>query len=316
MAETLAGLRVGHATDPEARTGCTVLIGPFRAGCELRGFATGTRELDALSPSHLVPVIDAILLTGGSAFGLAAAEGVVRWLEARGVGFDTGAARVPIVPAAVIYDLRVGRADVRPDAAMGLAACEAAAAGAVAEGRVGAGAGATVGKILGPEAAQDGGLGCWSGRVAGHAFFGLAVVNALGDIRGEDGRIIAGARRSDGGFANAARLLREHGARAGADFGRVAETPEPGTNTTLAVVATDAPLSRAALAALARMAATGVARRITPVNTPFDGDIVFALSTSAEAATVDPRDLLALGAAGAWVLEQAVERAVTDSTAG
>jgi L-aminopeptidase/D-esterase-like protein len=193
---------------------------------------------------------------------------------------------------------------------MGRAACDAAAAGPVPEGRVGAGTGATVGKILGPKAADDGGLGCWSGRLAGHAFLGLAVVNALGDVRGEDGRVIAGARVQDGAFADAARLLREHGARAGAEFGRVAETPAPGTNTTLAVVATDAPLPRDGLAALARMAATGLARRITPVNTPFDGDIVFALSTSAEATAVDPRDLLALGAAAAWALEQAVERAV------
>jgi L-aminopeptidase/D-esterase-like protein len=312
MAETIPGLRIGHATDRAARTGCSVLIGPFRAACDIRGLATGSRELDALAPSHLVPVVDAILLTGGSAFGLAAAEGVVRWLEARGAGFDTGVARVPIVPAAVIYDLRVGRADVRPDEAMGRAACDAAMSGPIEEGRVGAGTGATVGKILGPEAAVDGGLGCWSGRLAGHSFLALAVVNALGDVRAEDGRVIAGARGEDGRFLDAALQLREHGARAGAAFDRVAETPAPGTNTTLAVVATDAPLARDALAALARMAGAGVARRITPVNTPFDGDIVFALSTSPEPAAVDPRELLALGAAAAWAIEQAVERAVSD----
>lgn len=306
----LPGLRIGHASDAIARTGCTVLLGPFRAACDIRGLATGTREVDALSPAHLVPIVDALLLTGGSAFGLSAADGVVAWLEERGLGFDTGAARVPIVPAAVIYDLRVGRADVRPGPAMGRAACDAASAGPVAEGRVGAGTGATVGKLLGPESAVDGGLGCWSGTRAGQRFLALAVVNALGDVLGEDGRVIAGARARDGSFADAARLLRERGPAAAPEFENVAETPAPGTNTTLAVVATDAPLTREALGTLARMAAAGMARRITPVNTPFDGDIVFALSTSEESRTIAPQELLALGAAGAWAIEQAIERAV------
>ncbi|MGH7506649.1 MAG: P1 family peptidase [Longimicrobiales bacterium] len=311
MAGTIAGLRVGHATDSEARTGCTVLIGPFRGACDVRGLATGTREIDALSPAHLVPVIDALLLTGGSAFGLAAADGVVSWLEERGMGFETGAARVPIVPAAVIYDLRVGRSDRRPDAAMGRAACEAAVSGPITEGRVGAGTGATAGKILGPEHAVDAGLGVWSGELAGYAFFALAVVNPLGDVLGADGSIIAGARAEDGGFLDAARALREHGA--GADFGQLAETPVPGTNTTLGVVATEAPLTREALHTVARMAATALARRIAPVNTPFDGDVVFALSTASESRIVDPREQLALGSAAAWSLEQAIERAVTVS---
>jgi L-aminopeptidase/D-esterase-like protein len=306
----LPGLRIGHATDPVARTGCTVLLGPFRAACDIRGLATGTREVDALSPAHLVPLVDALLLTGGSAFGLSAADGVVAWLEERGRGFDTGAARVPIVPAAVIYDLRVGRADVRPGVAMGRAACEAASDGEIAEGRVGAGTGATVGKMLGPEAAADGGLGCWSGTLAGHRFLALAVVNALGDVLGADGRIIAGARAPDGTFADAARLLRERGPAAAPDADRVAETPTPGTNTTLAVVATDAPLTREALGTLARMAAAGMARRILPINTPFDGDITFALSTAERGDAVTPQELLALGAAAAWAVEQAIERAV------
>jgi L-aminopeptidase/D-esterase-like protein len=316
MAETLPGLRIGHCTDLAARTGCTVLIGPFRAACDVRGLATGTREIDALAAAHLVPVVDALLLTGGSAFGLSAADGVVAWLEEHGRGFDTGAARVPIVPAAVIYDLRVGRADVRPGPEMGRAACEAAGAGTVAEGRVGAGAGATVGKILGPESAVDGGLGCWSGTLAGHAFLALAVVNALGDVLAADGTVIAGARDADGTFIDAARTLRERGAVVGASFERVTEAPVPGTNTTLAVVATDAPLTREALATLARMAAAGVARRIAPVNTPFDGDIVFALSTSAETVSAAPSDLLALGAAASWAIEQAIERAVTAGQPG
>lgn len=307
----LPGLRIGHATDAAARTGCTVLLGPFRAACDIRGLATGTREVDALSPAHLVPIVDALLLTGGSAFGLSAADGVVAWLEERKIGFDTGAARVPIVPAAVIYDLRVGRADVRPGPAMGRAACEAATDAVVEEGRVGAGTGATVGKLLGPDAAVDGGLGCWSGTLAGYRFLALAVVNALGDVLGADGRIIAGARARDGSFADASRLLRERGPAAAPDLDEVVETPTPGTNTTLVVVATDAPLTRGALGTIARMAATGMARRITPVNTPFDGDVTFALSTAPEAETMPPQTLLALGSAAAWAVEQAIERAVT-----
>jgi L-aminopeptidase/D-esterase-like protein len=153
------GLRVGHATDAEARTGCTVLLGPFRGASHTAGHATGSREIDPLSPLHVVPRIDALLLTGGSAFGLAAAEGVVQWLEERGIGYETGAARVPIVPAAVIYDLAVGRSDRRPDAAMGRAACDAASEAMPAEGAVGAGTGATAGKVLGRDNASRGGFG-------------------------------------------------------------------------------------------------------------------------------------------------------------
>jgi D-aminopeptidase len=162
----------------------------------------------------------------------------------------------------------------------------------------------------------DGGLGCWSGTLAGHAFLALAVVNALGDVLAADGSVIAGARGADGTFIDAARTLRERGAAVGASFERVTEAPVPGTNTTLAVVATDAPLTREALATLARMAAAGVARRIAPVNTPFDGDIVFALSTSADTVAAAPSDLLALGAAASWAIEQAIERAVTAGEPG
>ena len=299
------GLRVGHATDREAGTGCTVVLGPFRASCDVRGLATGTRELDALAPRHLVPTVDAILLTGGSAFGLDAAAGVMAWLEERGAGFDTGFACVPIVPAAVIYDLGTGRPDVRPDAAMGRAACDAAASAAVAEGRVGAGTGATVGKIRGRAGAMPGGLGCWALEAVGFRVGALAVVNAMGDVLGPDGRILAGARGEGGAFLDTARVLREVGL--GGGFGR----PAPAGNTTLAVVATDAPLTRTALESLARMAGTALARRISPVNTPFDGDVVFALSTAEQAAELPPPVLLSLGAAATYALEQAIERAVT-----
>jgi len=303
---TIPGVSIGHATDVAARTGCTVLIGPFRAACDVRGFATGSREMDALSPMHLVPRADALLLTGGSAFGLAAAEGVVGWLEARGIGFETSAARVPIVPAAVIYDLAVGRADRRPDAAMGRAACDAAAPWPPSEGAVGAGAGATVGKLLGLAGADTGGFGCWAEPAGDFVIGAVAVVNALGDVRDAAGRIIAGARLPDGRFADAERVLR---GRSDASVAAHFAEPAP-TNTTLAVIVTDAPFARDSLAALARMAATALARRITPVHTPFDGDIVFALSTAATPVVTPPQRLLATGATAAYALEQAIERAV------
>ena len=303
------GIRVGHATDAEARTGCTVVLGPFHAACDVRGLATGTREIETLSPLHLVPRVDAILLTGGSAYGLAAADGVMAWLEERGAGFDTGVARVPIVPAAVIFDLAVARPGRRPDAAMGRAACEAATAGAVAEGRVGAGTGATVGKLRGPEHAMPGGVGTWALTVAGYTVGALVVVNAVGDVVDAEGRIIAGARDDNGGFYDAARALLE-GRIDVAVLSRQRLT-EPGTNTTLAVLATDAPLTRSGLEGLARAAATGMARRIVPVNTPFDGDVTFAVSTADHAEEVPAPVLLALGVAAAEALARAIERAVT-----
>jgi len=303
----VAGISVGHAHDVEVRTGCTVLIGPFRGACDVRGAATGTRELGTLSPLHLVPRVDAILLTGGSAHGLAAADGVVAWLHEHGRGYDTGVAAVPIVPAAVIFDLGVGRPEW-PDAAMGRAACQAAGT-EVAEGRVGAGTGATVGKLLGPDAAMPGGVGTWSER-RDWTVGALAVVNALGDVRDAAGAIVAGAR--DGGdFADGeARLL------AGTASGGLDEHAPPGTNTTLAVVATDAPLDRTGLQLLARAAGVALARRITPAHTPFDGDVTFALSTSEAPEPATPRELMALSALAVHALGQAIERAVTTGVAG
>ena len=303
------GIRVGHATDPDARTGCTVILGPFRAACDVRGLATGTRELEAISPLHLVTRADALLLTGGSAFGLEAAAGVMRWLEERGAGFDAGVARVPIVPAAVIFDLAVGRADRRPDASMGMAACDAASDGEIAEGLVGAGTGATVGKLRGLEGAMPGGLGTWAVEGPDFVVGALAVVNAFGDVLDRHGQILAGARDEAGNFLNTARALCE-GVLV-PEFGRLARPPVPGTQTTLAVVATDAPLSRTALQSLARSAATAVARRISPAHTPFDGDVTFALSTAHEGRDLSPGMLLTLGALAVQALEHAIERAVT-----
>lgn len=303
------GIRVGHASDTEARTGCTVVLGPFRAAADVRGTATGTREIETLSSLHVVPRADAVLLTGGSAFGLAAATGVTEWLAERGAGFDAGPARVPIVPAAVLFDLGVGSADRWPDAAMGRAACDAATDGEIAEGAVGAGTGATVGKVLGIERAARGGLGTWALTGPGFTVGALVAVNALGDVLDGRGGVLAGARGKDGAPAVSARVIAD-GALEG-DFSSLIRAPESGANTTLAVVATDAPLTRPALESVARIAATAVARRISPVHTPFDGDVVFALSTALEGRELSPSLVLALGVLAAEALEHAIERAVT-----
>lgn len=299
----IPGVQVGHAQDDHARTGCTVVLGPFRAAAYVAGFASGTRELAVLDPSHLAPAVDAILLTGGSAFGLAAADGVMQWLEQQGRGFDTGVARVPLVPAAVLFDLGVGAATRRPDAAMGYAACVAAGSGPVREGRVGAGSGATVGKMLGPAGAAPGGVGSWNTSSGAYSVGALAVVNALGDVLGEDGKVLAGARLPDGNIANSMKVAQQ-----GIPATEFSDAPP---NTTLAVVATDAPLSRVHLGALAIQAANALARRIAPVFTPFDGDVVFALSTATSDQELTPAERLTLGVSAQLVLERAIERAVT-----
>jgi len=295
------GIEVGHATAYGGRSGCTVVLGPFRAVAEVRGLATGSRELHVLHPEHLVQRVDAILLTGGSAFGLAAADGVVRWLSESGRGFDTGVVRVPIVPAAVIFDLRPHH--TRPDAETGHEACVEARPGHPPEGLVGAGAGATVGKVAGPDAAMAGGFGAWSEEVDGHRVGALVVVNGLGDVLDGQGRIVAGARGPDG-FLDSAEQLRRGGVPGTVELA-------PGTNTTLAIVATDAPLSRVALARLVRVAANALPRRIDPVHTPFDGDVVFAVSTAEEEREPTAAEVLSLGAMAQHALEEAITRAVT-----
>jgi len=297
------GLLVGHGVAYGGKSGCTVVLGPFRAAGEVRGLATGSRELDVLRPDHLVPRVDAILLTGGSAFGLAAADGVVAWLEEEGRGYDTGVAKVPIVPAAVIFDLHEHH--TRPDGETGRAACVDAREGKPTEGAVGAGVGATVGKIAGPEGAMRGGLGAWSTSSGPYRVGALAVVNALGDVLDGEGRIVAGARGPDGDFLDTAAVLRRGTARG--EMGDVA----PGTNTTLAVVATDAPLTRVGLGRIARTAGSALARRINPVHTPFDGDVIFVVSTAEEEREMDSGEVLGLGAVAQHVLEEAITRAVT-----
>lgn len=293
------GVQVGHAASSKYATGCTVLLGPFRGAVDVRGLATGTRELDALDPSHLVHQIDAVLLTGGSAPGLAAADGVMQWLRERDRGFDVGVTRIPIVPAAVIFDIK-SRDQPSPDSAMGRAACEAASSAPVSNGRHGAGTGATVGKLRGPAFSCAGGCGTYSIRFGEYTMGAIAIVNALGDVLNYDNSIVAGARNDDGTFVDAMRALLQG----------VPPVPAPITNTTIAAIATDAPLTRTALQNIARAGSSAIVRRIAPANTVFDGDVVFALSTSTATREFTPPELLAISAAAQSVLEEAIIRAV------
>lgn len=297
------GLAVGHATDERGATGLTVVRGvggALRGGACVFGRATGTRELEAMSPTAQAGRVDAIMLTGGSAYGLDAAAGVMRWMEERGRGFDVGGGVVPIVPAAVIFDLKpLGSFGARPTPDMAYAACESARPTDIAEGSVGAGTGATVGKGAGRASAMKGGFGC-AVRVAGEAVVcAAAVVNALGDVRSADGRILAGARDASGAFLDSAKLLAQYGSAP--LFGSV--TPQ---HTTLCVVATNVSLERVELAQLARAAGAALFRRITPVGTSFDGDVVFALcQPDGPRGLLMPIEILAAAA-----LEEAIERAV------
>jgi L-aminopeptidase/D-esterase-like protein len=299
----VAGLKVGHFTDPRRPTGCTAVLAEGGAVCgvDVRGGAPGTRETDLLDPSQTVGEVHALVLAGGSAFGLDAASGVVRFLEEKGVGFPVRNQRVPIVPAAILYDLDVGDGRIRPDAAAGYQAARAAAAGAVEEGSVGAGAGATVGKLFGLAGAMRGGLGTAALRLPGGAVVAaLVAVNAAGDVVEEGtGRIVAGARDGTGrGFVDCARALRE---------GRRPGGPPAGANTTLGIVATNVTLTKAEARKVAQMAHDGLARTIRPVHTPWDGDTVFALSTRA---LEWPAASLVVGALAADALAAAVVRAV------
>jgi L-aminopeptidase/D-esterase-like protein len=302
----VAGLDVGHWTDLEAATGCTVILCPPQgavAGVDVRGFAPGTRETVLLDPIYTVDRVHAILLSGGSAFGLAAADGVMRWLEERGRGFETGVARVPIVPAAILFDLGVGRADVRPDAAAGYAACQFAGEGSVAQGNVGAGTGATVGKLSGLKLAMKGGLGSASRAIGeGLVVAALAAVNPVGDVvEPATGRILAGARLAEGGFADSMLLVEQ---RLGQSFTEITRS-----NTTIAVVATNVALSKVGANRVASMAHDGLARSIRPIHTSFDGDAIFALSVGEH-----PADAGFVGAIAADVLAQAVVNAVRAAT--
>ncbi len=303
----IPGLKAGHAQNFEAATGCTVVLTPAGAVCgvDQRGGAPGTRETDLLRPMHLVDRVHAVLLTGGSAFGLAAADGVMRWLEEHHAGFDTGVARVPIVPAAVLFDLALGRADIRPDAKMGYAACENAVehTGPLERGSVGAGTGATVGSILGPQARMKGGIGTSVVELGEGLYVGaLMAVNCLGDVVDPStGQILAGARKlPDGGFADTMQVLKNMPAPS-AGWG----------NTVIGVVATNAALSKEAASKVAQMAHNGLARTIRPAHTMFDGDTIFALATS----TAGPADVNLVGAYAVEAVAAAVVDAVQQATA-
>ncbi|HYT05905.1 MAG TPA: P1 family peptidase [Gemmatimonadales bacterium] len=304
------GITVGHWTDRAGATGCTVVLAPpggMRAACAVRGRATGTRELDALHPRHLVGHIDAILLAGGSAYGLGAADGVMRWLRDQGRGFPVGPAGVvPIVPTAVIFDFDLApgsKANRWPSADDAYRAC-AAAGTEVAEGSAGAGTGATVGKALGPRRAMKGGVGTWAVRGGDVVVGALVVLNAVGNVLDGRGQILAGARGPDGKLADALQYL----AAGGAPFGALSRQEDDGAgrNTTLAVVATNAALERVGLESLAHAAGDALARRIVPYGTMFDGDVVFAVST----ATLAPATPLQVEALAALAVPVAVERAV------
>lgn len=293
------GIKVGHYTDKKAATGCTVILCEQGAvaGVDVSGSSPGTKETDVLRPGNLVEKVQAVVLSGGSAFGLDAASGVMKYLEERGFGYETNAGKVPIVPAAIVFDLNIGDSRIRPGANEGYQGCLAATNRKVAEGCVGAGTGATVGKILGMGRAVKSGLGTASRRMPGDVVVAaLVVVNAIGDvIEPGTGRILAGPRKPDGrGFLSTCRLWKGEFEEAIAPF-----------NTVIGVVATDAKLSKAEANRLARVAQVGIARTIDPCHTMYDGDALFTLSLGEKEA-----DLSALGAAAAEVVAGAIVRAI------
>lgn len=298
----VAGIEVGHFTDPRRPTGCTVVLARASAiaGADVRGAAPGTRETDLLHPGNVVERVHAVLLAGGSAFGLDAAGGVMRWLDERGIGMQVGPARVPIVPAAVLFDLPLGDHRIRPDAAAGHAACEAATRSAPAEGNVGAGAGAVVGKIFGFDRAMKGGIGTASVTVDGVTVGAIVACNALGDVVDPDtARVLAGARTGDGlALLDTRRALLR------------GDQPRPmlaGSNTTIGVIATDAEITKMQAGRLATMGHDGLARAINPLHTLSDGDALFALGTGASGRTLG---MMTLGAMAAEVTMLAVVRAI------
>ncbi len=305
MLTAIPGIRVGHASDTKGCTGCTVVLCPpgTVGGVDVRGSAAGTRELDALSPFHLVPHIHGVLLAGGSAFGLDAAAGVMRYLEERGIGFDVQVARVPIVPTAILFDLRLGDAQTRPDAGMAYAACREAAAGPIQEGSIGVGTGATVGKLFGITHAMKSGLGTAGLELPGGLLVAaLVVVNAYGDVRDPlTGQLLAGARQAPGSrsLADTAAAMRRGVARRGYDA----------ESTTLAVVATNARLTKVEATKMAQVAHHGLVRAIVPVHTTLDGDLIIGLATGEIEA-----DLNVLCLAAADAVAEAIVRAVRAAT--
>ncbi len=298
----IPGIRVGHDTNLEAGTGCTVILcdTPAVGGVDVRGSAPATRETDLLRPMNLVEEVNAVVLTGGSAYGLDAASGVMRYLEEHDIGYHTGVARVPIVPAAAIFDLAFGSPTVRPDAAAGYRACDKATTEPVMQGNVGAGTGATVGKMAGPSFMMKGGLGSASTQLSDGTIVGaLVVVNAVGDvIDPQTQRVVAGARN-----------------QAGEDL----FATNPFGNTTIAVVATNASLTKEQVNKVAQMAHDGMAQAIRPAHTMFDGDAIFALALGPKTQTLTNSSIAAsltstIGAAAAITLARAILKAVRHAT--
>ena len=301
-------IAVGHATDEAGATGLTVIRGtdyPLRAGVATFGRATGSRELLTASPQHLVDGrVDAIMLTGGSAYGLDACAGVMDWMEDYGRGFPVGPGVVPIVPAAVVFDLTpLGRFDARPTRAMAFNACEEASP-FVIEGSIGAGAGVTVGKVLGPSQSMRSGFGC--STITSHDdevhIAAMAVVNAFGDVRDADGNIIAGARNDDGTFADTVRVMQD-AVTSPSRFDQLLMK-----NTVLVVVACSSPLTSVELTSIAKASGAGIYRRVTPAGTSFDGDVVFAVSPAQ--GTRAPLEPMIVESLAVSVVERAIERAV------
>jgi L-aminopeptidase/D-esterase-like protein len=298
----IEGIFIGHASDFESLTGVTVILVPngMTGGVAINGFATSTRQVDALSPSHIVPKVHGICISGGSAFGLDAASGVMRYLEEIDSGFDVGVARIPIVPTAAIFDLRVGSSKKRPDHDMGYLACQQATNGDVAEGSVGAGTGATVGKFYGIAQAMKGGVGIAAEACKGGLIIGaLAVVNAFGDIRDPStGEILAGARKERKGreFADTLELMRQGVSRPVSAF----------QSTTVGVVITNAKLDKQAASIVAKMASLGMLKTVSPGQTLYDGDIVFTLASGQIEA-----DYHKVGLIGEGVLARAIVNGVT-----
>lgn len=298
----VTGIEVGHFTDARRPTGCTVVLAREGAvaGVDVRGAAPGTRETDLLGPTNLVERVHAVMLAGGSAWGLEAAHGAMRWLEEQGIGLQVGPGRIPIVPGAVLFDLYLGDPAIRPDAQAGYAACQAASRQAPAEGCVGAGAGALVGKIFGAERAMKGGIGTASVTVDGVTVGALVACNAMGDVLDpETGQIIAGARSSDGRalFDTRRALLR----------GEPPKRLTAGSSTTIGVIATDAVLTKSQANRLATVGHDGYARAINPTHTMLDGDALFALATGASGKTLD---MMVLAVMAAEAVAQAVVRGV------
>ncbi|MFZ5857344.1 MAG: P1 family peptidase [Chloroflexota bacterium] len=304
------GIEVGHAQDDDSLTGCTAILcrkGAV-AGVDVRGSAPGTRETDLLNPINLVEKVHAVLLAGGSAFGLDAASGVMRYLEGQGIGFDTGAGKVPIVPAAILFDLNLGRADRRPDAQMGFEAAAAATSDAPREGNVGAGTGASVGKMFGAKQSMKCGVGTASVEIGGGVVVGaLFAVNAFGDvIDPETNQILAGLRSADVGpihlgqagyFADTLKMMKTF-------FGRTVLSFATKANTVIGVVATNADFTKVEATKMAQMAHDGLARTVRPAHTMLDGDTIFALATGGKKA-----DVSTVGAYAAEVTAQAIVRA-------